>query len=311
MAFIKSGGELQLLRTVVAAADYGSFRRAAMSLSLRQSSLSRRVRSLEEQLGVLLFKRSTGGVQLTPAGAGLVRSARQILEQVDHLLSLAQSTGRGETGHIAFGFCTSTTITKLRSVLREYSRTFPRVDVHMVEWSRTRLLEGLRSGDLDIVVVAGEPKDHSGTCIALWSERVLIALPVRHSLTRSDFIYWTDLGAESFLVSQRDLGPDLRNILVAKLSAPGSQLDIATWDIDTKSILAIIEDGCRLTVHCESSACPEHPNISYKEVRDAVGPTYITFRACWNQHNANPAVVKFVELLCRNSSLLGLASVGT
>ena len=87
---------LQHLRYVVAAAEYGSFRRAAEALLLQQSTLSRRILQLEESIGVTVFERSSGGVRATPAGRDFLRIARSILEQMDAPVTTARNTGRGE-----------------------------------------------------------------------------------------------------------------------------------------------------------------------------------------------------------------------
>lgn len=65
--------ELKHLRYIEAAERLGSFRKAAESISIRQSNLSRRIRDLEEMLGVRLFDRTSGGVRATSAGRDFVR----------------------------------------------------------------------------------------------------------------------------------------------------------------------------------------------------------------------------------------------
>src|SRR5919109_67325 len=87
---------LQHLRYTVAAADHGSFRQAAEVLSLKQSTLSRVIRQLEETIAVKLFERSSGGVHVTAAGHDFLRTARSILSQMDALLATTRSKGRGE-----------------------------------------------------------------------------------------------------------------------------------------------------------------------------------------------------------------------
>jgi DNA-binding transcriptional LysR family regulator len=67
---------LQHLRYAVISAEYGSFRRAAEALLMRQSTLSRCIRQLEESIGVTVFERSSGGVCATTAGGNLLRTAR-------------------------------------------------------------------------------------------------------------------------------------------------------------------------------------------------------------------------------------------
>lgn len=285
------------LRTVIAAAEHGSFRRAAAALDVKQSTLSRRVRQLEEEFGVKLFERSSSGVHVTAAGGDVVRMARRLLEQMDRMVSAAQSAGRGEAGKITIGVCTSLSASKLRTVVAGYVQTSPHIEINIVERSRAQLLDGLQAGDVDIVIVVGEARNHGGPSMLLWSERIIAALPAGHRLTSNDMIYWTDLKGELFLLSRRDPGPDLRNIIVQKLSAPGEAPDIASWDVSSESILAMLEAGHRISVHCESCAGLTYPGIVYREVRDGSGPSYITFTACWEETNKNAALARFLELL--------------
>jgi DNA-binding transcriptional LysR family regulator len=120
--------DLVHLRYAVAAADHGSFRRAAEALLLRQSTLSRCIRQLEERIEMIVFKRSSGGVRATQAGRGFLRMARSILEQMDTLVASTHSTGRGEAGRLAIGFHTSLSVGNLGATLIDYAYRFPRVE---------------------------------------------------------------------------------------------------------------------------------------------------------------------------------------
>jgi DNA-binding transcriptional LysR family regulator len=134
--------ELGALRTVIAAAEHRSFRRAAAALNLKQSTLSRRVRQLEAQFGVELFERSSGGVRVTAAGDKVVSAARHVLEQLNRMVSTARSAGRGEAGNIKIGVCTSLSGSKLHGVLAEYLQAYPDIEIQVVEQCRSRLLDG-------------------------------------------------------------------------------------------------------------------------------------------------------------------------
>lgn len=88
--------ELKHLRYAEVAERCGSFRKAADLLAIKQSNLNRRVRHLEEQLGVVLFERTNGGVRPTLAGRGFVNGVRRILEELQILIesSVVASNGR-------------------------------------------------------------------------------------------------------------------------------------------------------------------------------------------------------------------------
>lgn len=74
--------ELKHLRYAEAAAHHGSFRKAADSLALKQSNLSRRIRHLEKCLGVRLFERTNSGVRTTAAGRDFLAGVRRILGEL-------------------------------------------------------------------------------------------------------------------------------------------------------------------------------------------------------------------------------------
>src|ERR1700683_4681431 len=124
---------LQHLRYAIIAADHGSFRRAGDALLLRQSTLSRCIRQLEESVGMAVFERSSGGVGAPPAGRDFLRVARSILEQLDALLATAHSTGRGEAGRLAIGFYTSLSAGNFRASLMDLRQRFPQIHVEMIE----------------------------------------------------------------------------------------------------------------------------------------------------------------------------------
>src|SRR5579863_10321224 len=179
---LTSAVDLVHLRYAVAAADHGSFRRAAEALLLRQSTLSRCIRQLEERINMIVFERSSGGVRATSAGREFLRTARSILEQMDMLLTGAHNAGCGEAGQITIG---------------------------LVERSVTRLTTSFRNGAIDIVIVTGETPLLDSKVVPLWSERIVVALPAGHRLTANETIYWTDLRSETILLSHYDPGREL------------------------------------------------------------------------------------------------------
>ena len=184
---------LQNLRYALSAADYGSFRRAAEALLLRQSTLSRCVRQLEESIGMAVFERSSGGVRATRAGHQFLRNARSILEQVEALAARTQSTGRGEAGRLAVGFYTSLAAGNLRATLIDLSQRFPQLDLEMFESSRARLATALRNGAVDIAIIPGATALPESKTMSLWSERILVAAPEGHAFAERDSVHWIDL----------------------------------------------------------------------------------------------------------------------
>jgi DNA-binding transcriptional LysR family regulator len=278
------------------AADHGSFRRAADAVLLRQSTLSRCIRQLEESIGMTVFDRSSGGVQTTPAGQEFLRVARSILEQVDALLATAHSTGRGEAGRLAIGFYTSLSAGSFRASLMDFRQRFPDVEIEMVEKSRPRLVTALRNGVIDIAIVTGSAPLPECLTVSLWSERIMVALLEDHPLANKEFIYWTDLKAERVLLSRRDPGPELEDLIVAKLASPVDRPRILFHDVSRGSLWNLVGAGFGITLLTEATVGTNFVGVVYKDIRDTTEPTRIGYSAHWRA-DSESALASFLKLL--------------
>lgn len=289
--------ELRHLRYAVAAAHYGSFRRAAEALGVKQSSLSRRIRQMEDRLGVAVFERSSSGVRLTTAGTEILRTTRHLVDGLDHMIASAKAAGRGEVGGLAIGFYTSLSVGNLRASLMEYARRFPQVEIRAVEKARAGLVVGLEHGTLDIAIVTGEPTVRDGEALALWGERIMVALPESHPLAANEIVYWTDLRGETFLLRQRDPGSEFRDILLAKLASPGVQPKVVSQDVSRENIMSLVGAGFGVSLICEAAIGASYAGAVYRDVQDSNGPSRISYAAYWQSNNDNPALEHFIKLL--------------
>jgi DNA-binding transcriptional LysR family regulator len=288
---------LSSLRSVIAAAEHGSFRQAATALNIKQSALSRRIRHLEEQLGASLFERSSGGVRLTAAGASLAQAGRRLFEEIGDMIKASQLADRGEAGLLKAGFGTAVSTSKVRTIVADQIKSFPEVAIQVTERPPPQLISALGAGDVDIAIIAGEARQHSGPSMSLWSERIVVALSSRHPLSNSEVVDWSDLKDETFLLSQWDPGSDLRNLILKRLAAPGASPKIETWDASNEKVLGMVEAGLHVSIHFESWTSLAYTGVRFRELRDASGPSHITFTACWEEHNRNPALARFLETL--------------
>jgi DNA-binding transcriptional LysR family regulator len=292
-----SAVDLQHLRYAVAAADHGSFRRAAEVLLLRQSTLSRRISQLEYSLGLIVFERFSGGVRATTAGRHFLRTARSILEQMDSLVNSAHYAGCGEAGRLTVGFYTSISAGNLRATLVDYKRRFSQIDVYLKESSRVRLVTALRNGALDIAIVTSELPLLGNQGKPLWSERILLALLEGHPLAGKDVVYWTDLRGETVLLSQYDPGRELEDLLLSKLVSPEDRPKIAHHDVSRGIIKSLIAAGFGVSLVTESDVGANFSGLTFRELRDGTGPSRVGFSAHWRSDNDNPALANFLKLL--------------
>lgn len=150
--------DLRQLRTFSAVAEFGSFSRAAVALSVSQPVLSRQVRALEEQLGVQLLHRNGRGIVLTEAGKLLEGYAKGILEQAARATMEIAALRSTPQGTIAIGMPPSVGVVLTAPLVRRFREAFPSVSLRVVEGFSGHVLEWLVMGRIDVAVLYNAPR---------------------------------------------------------------------------------------------------------------------------------------------------------
>src|SRR5437016_10504202 len=146
--------ELRHLRYFVAVSEEGHITRAAERLGIQQPPLSQQIRALEAELQVQLFRRKPRGVEPTQAGQALLADAQVILQQVEHAVTAARRTARGEAGRIGLGFTSSASFHPfVPQAIREYRETHPLVALSLEESGTGELVAALIDERLDAAFV--------------------------------------------------------------------------------------------------------------------------------------------------------------
>ena len=287
----------QHLRYVIAAADNGSFRRAAEILLVRQSTLSRCIRQLEHSIGMTVFERSSGGVRATKAGLNFLRASRSILEQVASLVEAARRTGQGKGGQIAIGFSTSLSTGPLRETLMVQVERFPQIEIDFLEGFQTRLVTALLNGEIDVAILTGEQALRDCTSTPLWREHMLVALPEGHELASQEAVYWTDLRKETVVLSQYDSGRAPEDFGVSKTGSPDDPSGTKFHNVGRGAILNLVSMGFGVSLVDESDIGASIPGIVYRQIRQGVEFERVSYSAYWREDNENPALTGFLKLL--------------
>lgn len=288
--------EVPHLRYVIAAAEHRSFRRAASALNITQPTLSKRIRELEARLGMLLFERSTGGARLTANGEEFLIVAKRVLADLDGMENYARATKAGDAGRLQIGFYTALS-GPLRDAVFGFIEQHPQLDLNMIEDDRIALIPLLDRGAIDIAIVLGEPAYRDYVHMSLWSERIMVAFPKTHPLAERAFVYWTDLKDERFVMSLRDPGPEIKDILLSKLALPGDRPFIKHVKAHHSAMISAVDGERGVTLACESSSVPPWSGVVFREVRDGNGPTRLGFVAYWRRNNDNPILKQFLAWL--------------
>jgi DNA-binding transcriptional LysR family regulator len=295
--------ELRQLRYLVLAAESGSFSRAAKRLGIKQSTLSRQLLALEKRLGIEVFERLSRGAILTPAGHAYLRTAERVVREFADLNNWLHDTRKGRSGRLAVGFYTSLSAGNLRAILASFARANEAIGIERFERDREQLLGGLESGLIDIAIMPGECREPQLARRSLWSERIHVAMPDSHRLADTEVIHWTDMRGERFRLTQRDPGPQFRQLLLGKLADASHKPDIEQEDVSRETLLASIGAGARLSIVVEGALGLGIPGIAFREVHDRDGPTRVGFSAYWREDNPNPVLKAFLAFAAARFSL--------
>lgn len=284
--------ELRHLRYVIAAAECGSFRRAARALDVQQSAVSRRIRDLEDELGVSLFIRDRGGVRLTNAGKSFVGHARRAMTDIRHAAADAASSGRGEVGAIRIGILSSLACGFLANLLRSYAESNSAVRVDLIEGAPSAHLSAVQRVQLDLAFLTGEPIAEGCELAHLWTERVFVALPKKHDLAAKRTLSWNDLRGRQFIVSESDPGPEIYDFLVKHLGDFGHHPSVERHTVGRDTLMNLVAMGQGLTLTNEATTGARFPGVVYRQLFGQV----LQFSAIWSTQNDNPALQRLLSL---------------
>ena len=134
-------------------AEYGSFSRAAVSLGINQSALSRHVRNLEVGLGIALFYRNGRGVILTEDGKRLLERAMRVLKEIELAKQEASDARAGVYGSVTIGLTPTVGRVLTLPLAKKLTGKFSNIRLRFVEGFSAHLLEWLDTGHVDMAVL--------------------------------------------------------------------------------------------------------------------------------------------------------------
>jgi LysR family transcriptional regulator of abg operon len=200
--------KLHHMRNVIAVVDRGSLRAAAKHLGLAQPAMSRSIRELEQELGVVLFERNKFGMALTKVGELFVRRARGVHAELQRTLDEVEQFRGVDRGTIVVAFSPSTLVALLPTIIAPFRRKFPNVRIKVLEGALPAIETQLRDGLVDLYYgpVAKGFSDAALTIDVLFENRRMIVGRQGHPLQHATSL--EQLAGAAWLTPQVDLDSD-------------------------------------------------------------------------------------------------------
>jgi LysR family hydrogen peroxide-inducible transcriptional activator len=188
------------LKYIVAVAREKHFGKGADACHVSQPTLSVAIKKLEEELQVKLFERNANEITVTPLGEEIVRQAQSVLEQADNIREIAKRGKDPLAGSLRLGVIYTIGPYLLPDLVRQVIARTPQMPLMLQENFTVKLLEQLRTGEIDCAILA-EPFPDANLAIApLYDEPFMAAVPSSHALAARSSVSAEELKQETMLL---------------------------------------------------------------------------------------------------------------
>ncbi len=174
--------ELRHLKYFLAVAEELRFARAAEKLHIEQSPLSRAIKELEEELGVVLFARTTRSTRLTRAGKLFLEHFRRVLAAVEQARESVKAAANGFHGQLRVALSDGITPSRLSALLVLCRQEEPEVEIRFFEVPLSQQIKGLHSDLYDVGFAQSNEVGDGIVTVPAWSDTLMVAVPGRHPL---------------------------------------------------------------------------------------------------------------------------------
>lgn len=288
---------LKFLQTFILVATEGSFRVAAERMHRSHSAVSNQIKTLEQQLGVTLFERTTRSVTLTPEGRLLLESATRAVYEMQQGLRLLRETVDFKQGHLSVASSSNIASIHLPAILTAFVSDYPQINVTIKELTSSQLYEALHSREVDFAL-GPELDNEDFEFTPILKDPVKALLPTAMATPFTTSITWHQLSQLPLLVQSRETA--MRRLLDRMMDDLGVSIETPYQFIQGETIIAMVEAGLGAAIQ-PSSRLKKLSGAEPITVLDLVDPPIERTMALITRHNQvlSPAAKRFADRILK------------
>jgi DNA-binding transcriptional LysR family regulator len=288
---------LAQLASFVAVAEELNFGRAAARLHMTQPPLSRQIKLLEQEVGVILLDRSGRTVKVTPAGRVFLVEARRILRLAEESSLAVRRIPTGTGGTLTVGFTAVSVHGYVQSFLRRFAEEFPHVDLVLRELVTADQVEAIASGDIDLGFVR-PPITRSGLLSrVVQSERLLLAAPADDPFAqRARQASVAELDGRALIMYSPVESRYFYELLLGMTARARVRPRYVQYVSQVHTMLALVQARVGLAIVPESAMALHPDGVAFIELADTQSPV-VELAATWHEAADNPALARGLALL--------------
>ena len=259
--------------------------------------MSRHISSLEEELGVVLFKRNSRDVSITAAGEQLLADARHILNLTDQAKIQAKRAHSGQIGSLNIGYLGSACLSFLSQLIRRYKASFPNVHVSLYEMTATETIDALQNDKIDIAFsrplpdsIKADFQHHN-----VYTDKLVLIVHQQHPLAGQKSVKLSVLKDEAFIIFNRDEALGLFDETITLCRQAGFSPNIVSQPKHMQTLVTEVAAGLGSAIapYCTRKLYSEDCDfISLEEVTTKI-PVEIQYKS--NRQNA--PIEEFIKVV--------------
>jgi DNA-binding transcriptional LysR family regulator len=202
---------------------------------------------------------------------------------------------RGEVGHLRLGFTVIAFYGHLPEAVRSYRNRFPDVRIELVEMNSPGLERSLELGEIDLAILHPPVGSSRLSLRMMPSQKMVLALPADHHLSRRRTISVRDLADEPFLIAPRTVGPSIYDRVIALFQQQGISPNIVQHVTPMTTLIGLVAAGVGVGLVTEGLARTGRPGVTFRDVSPT--PPDLPMAAAWFGSSPSPTAQRFLELV--------------
>ncbi len=289
--------EFRHIKYFLAVAEDLHFRKAAERLFISQPGLSRQIKHMENDLGILLFERHNRKVALTKSGKYLQKELTKNLKSLEQIFSHAKLLNDGVGGDLKFGYVGSAMQKIIPNLLVKFREEHPDVVFSLKEMDNEKQIEGLLGHDIDMGFVRLERVPRGLEFTPILKENFCLVLPMNHPINSTNFNSLSQLKDESFILFDPKYSASYYEKVMQIFDDSGFSPIVSHNTIHASSIYKLVENNFGISIVPKSLQFENHAGIQFIELKDIPQKTVLS--VVWNKENRNPILNTIIKLIER------------
>ncbi len=287
--------ELRHFRYFLAVAEELHFRKAAERLFISQPGLSRQIKQLEDELGIVLFERHNRKVRLTQAGSYLKTELTLTFKNIDDILHHAKLITDGIDGKLKFGYVGSAMQKVIPELLLKFKKIHPSILFSFTEMDNDKQIQSLLKQEIDLGFVRQERVPRGLSIIPIFEDTFSLVLPKSHRINKSNFESISQLRDDSFISFNASYSESYYEKVMQIFDDNGFTPLISHYTVNASSIFRLVENNFGVSIVPTSLKLGYDMDVKFIELKNISQRT--TLRMVWNNSNTNPILERFLKII--------------